>query len=97
MQVSDLAKSRALLIFVALETFGTLAMYGIGMHTVRFLTDCAYARLCAPQPSWNGYFMSFITGNSDACTALRKTTGICNDAMALLVVSGLHWLSRSTR
>lgn len=96
MQLSDLARARALLIFITIETVGTLALYGIGMHTVRFLSDCAYTRLCAPQPSWNGFFLSFVTANSDACTALRKTTGVANDAIALLVVSGLRWLSRTT-
>jgi len=80
------------LVAVTLHTAYRLGAYVVAMHTVRFVAECAYARLCAPTPSWAGYVYSFVMANSDMCVALRKTSGFVHDAMALAVVGGVHAL-----
>lgn len=49
------------------------------VHTARFAAECVYARLCAPPPSWRGYWISLLVSNGDACTGLRHLCMLLGD------------------
>jgi len=63
-----------------------MATHLMGMHVLRFMSDCAYVRLCAPPATLEGFLKSWIVSNSDVCVALRNSNGLLNEVIAFTFV-----------
>ena len=82
-------------IALALRSLSYVAIYAVGMHTIRFGIECVYSYACAPAPSFTGFVSSFVVANSDLCVALRHSSGFTNYLSALAIMGTIHAAMRA--